>query len=124
MTISMTIPMAQKLTNIQERILETIRESWVDRGYAPTLQEISDGAMLSRSTAWLRLAHLEEAGLVAREPRSPRSVRLTDAGAKAIAASSYGYAAKHSPSAYELTEMIRHIVREEIERQTAGKDKL
>lgn len=116
--------MLQKLTNDQALILETIRASWVDRGYAPTLQEISDGAMLSRSTAWLRLAHLEEAGLVAREPRSPRSARLTEKGAKAIAASSYGYAAKHSPSAYELTEMIRQIVRDEIERQAARKDEL
>ncbi|WP_406369750.1 hypothetical protein OG788_07985 [Streptomyces sp. NBC_00647] len=66
------------LTDVQEHILRTIRESIVDRGEAPTVVEIGAAVgMTSRSSVHYQLRELETKGAIVREPRRPRGIRLT-----------------------------------------------
>jgi repressor LexA len=66
------------LTNTQERILRVIRESITARGEAPTVKELGDelGMSSTASVHW-HLGRIEALGYIAREPRTPRGIRLT-----------------------------------------------
>ena len=47
-------------------------------GYAPSIREIGQGAYLAPSTVIRHLDRLEAWGLIEREAKLPRSIRLTD----------------------------------------------
>ncbi|MCX5250717.1 hypothetical protein OG895_36910 [Streptomyces sp. NBC_00201] len=66
------------LTSTQEHILRCIRESIADRGEAPTVKEIGQqlGMRSTASVHW-HLSRMETLGYIAREPRTPRGIRLT-----------------------------------------------
>lgn len=65
------------LTAVQRRILDVIRESMVDRNYAPSMREIGESVGLS-STASVshQLNKLELLGFISRDPRRPRTIDL------------------------------------------------
>ncbi|MER5914757.1 hypothetical protein ABT124_30890 [Streptomyces sp. NPDC001982] len=64
-------------TEIQERILRHIREQIIERGEAPTLQEIGAAMGLrSRSTVHYHLVELETKGAIVRDPGRSRGIRL------------------------------------------------
>jgi len=67
------------LTAVQQRILEVIRESMVQRNYAPSMREIGEAVGLS-STASVshQLNKLEVLGFISRDPRRPRTIDLLD----------------------------------------------
>jgi SOS-response transcriptional repressor LexA len=66
------------LTSTQERILRCIREAITDRGEAPTVKELStELGMRSTATMHWHLGRIEALGYIAREPRTPRGIRLT-----------------------------------------------
>jgi len=66
-----------ELTNVQQRILDVIRESMVTRNYAPSMREIGESVGLS-STASVshQLNKLELLGFISRDPRRPRTIDL------------------------------------------------
>lgn len=66
------------LTEIQERILACIREAILDRGEAPTVQEIRDQVgMRSRASVHYQLRELEAKQAIKRERYRRRGIRLT-----------------------------------------------
>ena len=66
------------LTETQERILRVIREAIVERGEAPSLDEIGAAVGLrSRSSVHYQLRELEAKAAIRREPGRPRGIRLT-----------------------------------------------
>lgn len=65
------------LTDVQQRILEVIRDSMTRRNYAPSMREIGESVGLS-STASVshQLNKLEMLGFISRDPRRPRTIDL------------------------------------------------
>lgn len=65
------------LTDVQQRILEVIRDSMQQRNYAPSMREIGEAVGLS-STASVshQLNKLELLGFISRDPRRPRTIDL------------------------------------------------
>lgn len=65
------------LTDVQQRILEVIRDSMTKRNYAPSMREIGEAVGLS-STASVshQLNKLEVLGFISRDPRRPRTIDL------------------------------------------------
>lgn len=65
------------LTDVQQRILEVIRDSMQQRNYAPSMREIGESVGLS-STASVshQLNKLEMLGFISRDPRRPRTIDL------------------------------------------------
>ncbi len=62
---------------IRERILEFIRHSFDERGYAPTIRDIVKGCNLSStSVAQHHLNTLEKEGRIHRDPQVVRSIQL------------------------------------------------
>jgi hypothetical protein len=67
------------LTPRQERILETIRSSVRDRGYPPTLRELTAAVGISSSsTASEQLRLLQARGYIRVTPNVPRGIMLLD----------------------------------------------
>jgi repressor LexA len=68
---------SSELTEVQQRILDVIRESMVNRNYAPSMREIGESVGLS-STASVshQLNNLELRGFISRDPRRPRTIDL------------------------------------------------
>lgn len=66
-----------EMTGIQRRILACVREWIAEHGEGPTVREISQQVGLSStsSTAY-QLGRLEQHGLISRNARSWRSIRL------------------------------------------------
>ena len=65
------------LTSVQKQILGVIRESMVNRNYAPSMREIGESVGLS-STASVshQLNKLELLGFISRDPRRPRTIDI------------------------------------------------
>jgi repressor LexA len=64
---------------IRERILELIRRSFDERGYAPTVRDIVKGCNLSStSVAQHHLNTLEKEGRIHRDPQVVRSIQLIE----------------------------------------------
>lgn len=68
---------SSELTEVQQRIIDVIRESMVNRNYAPSMREIGEAVGLS-STASVshQLNNLELRGFISRDPRRPRTIDL------------------------------------------------
>jgi repressor LexA len=67
-----------KKPEVRERILEFIRNSLDERGYAPTVRDIVKGCNLSStSVAQHHLNTLEKEGRIRRDPQVVRSIQLT-----------------------------------------------
>ncbi|SDM15350.1 LexA family protein [Sediminibacillus halophilus] len=61
----------------KKEILEYIKESTRERGYAPTVQEIADHVGLtSTSSVHRHLNELEEFGFIEKRSHSPRAIRV------------------------------------------------
>ncbi len=68
-----------KLSSRQLQILEVIRQSIDERGYAPTVREIGQAVGLaSPSTVKHHLDALEEHGMLNRAPGTPRAIDVRD----------------------------------------------
>jgi repressor LexA len=69
------------LTQRQRDVRDAIASFWSERGYAPTLRELGD-ALAIKSTNGVNdhLRALERKGVVKRDPKISRSIRLVDAG--------------------------------------------
>lgn len=66
------------LTDIQARILACIRDSIVERGEAPTVQEIGEQVgMRSRASVHYQLRELEAKQAIIRDRYRRRGIRLT-----------------------------------------------
>jgi repressor LexA len=73
----MTRHRIEHLTPAQERILAYIRQSIVDRGEAPTLEEIGvEFGLRSRSAVHYQLEQMQRKGAITRVPHIPRGIRL------------------------------------------------
>lgn len=68
-----------ELTDVQQRILQVIRDSKLHRNYSPSMREIGEAVGLS-STASVshQLNKLELLGYLSRDPRRPRTLDLVD----------------------------------------------
>lgn len=66
-----------RLTGRQEAILRFVRNAIQVRGYAPSLREIGDAVGLASGSAVAhQLVNLQEKGLIVRDPRRPRALRV------------------------------------------------
>lgn len=71
--------MSRGLTPKQERVLTCIKNSFDERGYAPTVRELCDALSLhSPSTVHAHLRALEDAGYIHRDSSKARSITLAD----------------------------------------------
>ncbi len=69
------------LTGRQRRVLETIRDSVVRRGYPPSMREIGEAVGLtSPSSVAHQLSTLERKGFLRRDPNRPRAIEVTMPG--------------------------------------------
>ena len=65
--------------NNQQKILEFIKQEIELRGYPPSVREICAATGLkSTSTVHAHLNHLEQQGLIRRDPTKPRALEVTD----------------------------------------------
>ncbi len=63
----------------QQKILDFIKQEIESRGYPPSVREICAATGLkSTSTVHVHLNHLEEQGLIRRDPTKPRALEITD----------------------------------------------
>jgi len=63
----------------QQRILEFIKQEIDEKGYPPSVREICAAVGLrSTSTVHAHLNHLEEKGLIRRDPTKPRALEIID----------------------------------------------
>ena len=63
----------------QQRILEFIKSEIEEKGYPPSVREICAAVGLrSTSTVHAHLNHLEERGLIRRDPTKPRALEVVD----------------------------------------------
>jgi repressor LexA len=65
------------LTDVQERILRSIRTAIVDSGEAPTVKEIAAEVGRRPSSVHYQLREIEAKGAIVREPGRARGIRLT-----------------------------------------------
>jgi len=66
------------LSEAQRKILSVIHQFWEEKGYAPSVRELLEKANISStSVVEYYLKQLEERGLIQREGRVSRSIRLT-----------------------------------------------
>lgn len=74
--------MWESLTGRQQRILACIRDFIRERGYPPTVRDIGrEVGISSPSAVKYHLEQLERRGLIERDPRSSRGIRLSAFGA-------------------------------------------
>lgn len=66
------------LTPRQAKVLELIRESQLDRGYAPTMEELGQALGVSPVTAHEHVRALEAKGVIRTEPRRARSIEIVE----------------------------------------------
>ena len=66
------------LTPKQSRVFELIRESQLDRGYAPTMEELGKALGVSPVTAHEHVKALEAKGVIRTEPRRARSIEIVE----------------------------------------------
>lgn len=68
----------KELSEPQKKILAVIQQFWDEKGYAPSVRELLEKANISStSVVEYYLKQLEERGLIQRDERVSRSVRLT-----------------------------------------------
>lgn len=66
------------LTTRQQQIVEFIRDTLADRGYAPSIREIGDAVGLTSSSSVVhQLDALAEKGVIRRDPNRPRALILS-----------------------------------------------
>ncbi len=71
------IAMYEDLTDTQIAIFDYIRESYLKKGYSPSVREIVDNVGLkSTSSVHYQLKKLEEKGYVRRDPSLPRAMEV------------------------------------------------
>ena len=69
----------RKLSSRQERILEYIKKTILEKGYPPTVREIAEEVGLSSpSSVHGQLEALENKGYIRRDPTKPRSIEVID----------------------------------------------
>ena len=69
----------KRLTRRQAQILDYLRQSLRERGFAPSIREIGEAVGLSSSsTVHTHLRTLEARGHILRHPSKPRSIMLAD----------------------------------------------
>lgn len=69
----------RKLSDRQERILEYIKKTILEKGYPPTVREIAEEVGLSSpSSVHGQLEALENKGYIRRDPTKPRSIEIMD----------------------------------------------
>lgn len=65
-----------------EVVYQFIRAYILERGYSPTIREISSACYVGRSGVFRYLNRLEQAGRIKRAPGVSRSISLTDSESK------------------------------------------
>lgn len=91
--------MTENITDRQVKILAYLRQFIADNGYAPTMRETGAGVGLtSPSSVKHHFDTLEHLGMIARDPRRPRTLMLTDTG----------YAALGDDHVAEINESSQH----------------
>lgn len=74
-----TISPADRLTERQRLVLDTIRQSFETRGYPPSMREIGEAVGLaSPSSVKHQLQMLEKKGFLRRDPNRPRAMELVE----------------------------------------------
>lgn len=69
----------RKLSSRQERILEYIKKTILEKGYPPTVREIAEEVGLnSPSSVHGQMEALENKGYIKRDPTKPRSIEVID----------------------------------------------
>lgn len=69
----------EELTQRQRQILNFIKDETRKRGYPPSVREIGEAIGLkSSSTVHGHLAHLEQKGMIRRDPSKPRAIEVLD----------------------------------------------
>ncbi|RFZ75955.1 repressor LexA [Lacrimispora amygdalina] len=69
----------RKLSDRQERILEYIKKTILEKGYPPTVREIGEEVGLnSPSSVHGQMEALENKGYIRRDPTKPRSIEIMD----------------------------------------------
>lgn len=68
-----------KLTKIQKKVFEYLKESILENGYPPSLGDIADEiGLASRSSAKTALDKLERVGLISRDSNNSRTIKIND----------------------------------------------
>lgn len=76
-----------RLTEKQQLTLNFIAKYWGNHGYSPSIAEIRDGlglAVNSNNTVIFRLDSLEKFGLITRNRKTARSIKLTELGKSSV----------------------------------------
>lgn len=102
------------LTPRQARVLELIRESQLDRGYPPTMEELGQALGISPVTAHEHVKALEAKGVIRTEPRRARSIEIVEEAPSPTAAppilgriaAGLPIEAIESPEAFELETLF------------------
>jgi repressor LexA len=90
-----------EMTPRQQRIVEFIRRTVLERGYPPTVREIGEAVGLtSSSSVHAQLANLQRKGLLRKDPSRPRAIEVAGArprGAGAVSVPVLGRIAAGAP---------------------------
>ncbi|MDO4800338.1 MAG: repressor LexA, partial [Bacillota bacterium] len=69
--------MKERLTRVQQKVLNFIQQEVRSKGYPPSVREICNGVGLrSTSTVFVHLNNLQELGYIRRDPSKPRAIEL------------------------------------------------
>lgn len=69
--------MKERLTRVQQKVLDFIQQEVRSKGYPPSVREICNGVGLrSTSTVFVHLNNLQELGYIRRDPSKPRAIEL------------------------------------------------
>lgn len=75
----------KNLTFRREQVLRFLFDYRARKGYPPAIREIAEHfGLISSSTVHTHLRNLELAGYIEREAKKPRSIRLTQKGARRL----------------------------------------
>src|ERR687892_620615 len=89
------------LTARQQRIVEFIRRTVLERGYPPTVREIGEAVGLtSSSSVHAQLANLQRKGMLRKDPSRPRAIEIAGTrprGAGAVSVPVLGRVAAGAP---------------------------
>jgi len=79
-------PEEQTLTNWQYRVLESIQDFILEMGWSPTVDEVAMRLdMSTRQSALSILGHLCQRGVIKRNKRKKRGIRVTEKGRRVLA---------------------------------------
>ena len=68
-----------KLTPIQQKILDYIKEETLTKGFPPSVRDICAAVNLkSTSSVFTHLGNLEKKGYIKRDPTKPRAITICD----------------------------------------------